>query len=141
MKSLLLTNIFLFLSIAGLYAQTPIIVDPKTDTVYVQGSDIVQNKEIVVKEEKTVKFYLNGYGNVFNNYSVYDPCPECVEFLNTYKASVTPQTSYGVGLSLLYANSNWVLEAALDYALIKEKFDFKNSLGTVYHSDNMMSYA
>jgi hypothetical protein len=141
MKFLLLTFPISFLCFTSVYAQTPIIVNDPTDTVFVQGSPVVQNKSLILNEEKTVRFYLNGYANVFSNSSYYEPCAECVEFLNAYKSALTPQASYGAGISLLYAPKNWVLETGLDYALIKEKFDFTNSLGIVYHSDNMTSYA
>src|SRR6478609_2376345 len=125
MKSLL-TFPIIFLCFTSLHAQTQIIVNEGTDTVLVQGSPVVQNQSLIVNEEKTVKFYLNGYATVFTNSSYYEPCAECVEFLNTYKAALTPQVSYGAGISLLYAPSNWVLETGIDYALLKEKFDFTN---------------
>lgn len=137
----LLTFPISFLCFTSLFAQTPVVTDTPTDTVFVQGDPIVQNQALVIKEEKTVKFYLNGYANVFANSSYYEPCPECVEFLDTYKSALTPQASYGAGISLLYAPGNWVLETGIDYALIKEKFNYTNSTGIVYHSDNKTSYA
>ncbi len=121
-------------------AQTPSAGSTQYDTLYVQQSPVVHKRNTVIRTEQQVKFYLSGYASLFKNYNYYIPCEGWENRLNLYKGTIDPALSYAIGLNLAYAPHKFVLTGGIDFAQIREKFNYTDESGNSFSNTNQYNY-
>ena len=141
MKNFIITGFLFFATALYAVAQVPVEDETEVDTVVINESPVVYSRPLIIQDVKTVKFYLSTFGIVFANTNYYHPCESCKEFLAAYKSSVKSKINYGGGIELTYVPRKILLSVAIDFSVIREKFDYTNASGIEYKSDNSYTYA